>query len=117
MGFETQEEAESWAENVELRADQLKEERMLAPAYTGPERRRGASREWNNWTDRYEMHHVVWATKEVGELAILRKLCDRALRRSRNQEYSALFTACHLLRESLRERREFIAAECAPWFE
>lgn len=30
MGFETQEEAERWAENMEFRADQLKEERLLA---------------------------------------------------------------------------------------
>lgn len=29
MGFESQEEAERWAENMEFRADQLKEERML----------------------------------------------------------------------------------------
>jgi hypothetical protein len=29
MGFETQEEAESWAENMEFRADQRKEERLL----------------------------------------------------------------------------------------
>lgn len=28
MGFETQEEAEAWAENMEFRADQKKEERM-----------------------------------------------------------------------------------------
>lgn len=31
MGFETQEEAERWAEGMELRADALREERMLDP--------------------------------------------------------------------------------------
>lgn len=30
MGFETQEEADRWAENIEFRADQLREERLLA---------------------------------------------------------------------------------------
>lgn len=30
MGFETQEEAERWAENMEMAADRRKEERMLA---------------------------------------------------------------------------------------
>ena len=32
MGFETQEEAERWAENMEQRADAVKEERLLASA-------------------------------------------------------------------------------------
>lgn len=32
MGFETQEEAERWAENMEFRAEQRREERMLASA-------------------------------------------------------------------------------------
>ena len=31
MGFETQEQAEKWAENMEFRADQKREERLLAP--------------------------------------------------------------------------------------
>jgi hypothetical protein len=32
MGFETQEEAERWAENMEFCADQAKEEKLLASA-------------------------------------------------------------------------------------
>lgn len=117
MGFESQEAAERWYEAAEFRAEQLKEERMLATVYTGRERRWMQSRAWSNWTDRMALHDVVWAAKEARELAILDKMREQALSRGKRDEHSALYTACHLLRESIRERRKIIASECAPWFD
>lgn len=88
-----------------------------AAAYTGPERRWMKSREWSDWTDRMAQHDVVWAAKEAREAAILTKLYNRATKKGRTEEASAIWSGLWLLRDHLKERRERIAAECSTWFD
>ena len=115
MGFETQEQAERWAENVEFRAEQIKEERMLQ-TYTGPERR-WMRRSLYDWTYRTEHHHTRFAREEARDIAILEKLRRGAYKRNRMAEAEAIFSGMYELQQKLAGRRQRIAEDCAPWFD
>lgn len=113
MGFESHEAAERWAEAVEFRADQLKEERMLA-TYTGPERRWMQSRPHSDWTKRDE-HFANQRALEYGRSAdLLLSMHDRAKNRAKKD---ALWNGYWFVNEKLDYYLKRVAEECAPWFD
>ena len=91
-------------------------EDFVRPAYTGRERR-WMTRSLCDWTYRTEHHHNRFAREEARDIAILEKLYERANKRRRRDEASAIFSGMYELQQKLAERRKRIANDCAPWFD
>lgn len=113
MGFETQEEAERWAEEIEFRADAAKEEKLLAsanePAFT-PSREVLARRMGNVHPDERTSSVIVAAIKtssltvnEMGNIlgAITDRICACAY--GKYPEYPELETIAGDLAETCEE--------------
>lgn len=117
MGFETMEAAERWYEAAEFRADQLKEERMLAeekPAYTGRERRWTTSRAWSGWQHRDDHFANQEALKNGQSAYLLMKMRDRLKDPAKKD---AMWDGYWYVKEQRDKWRERVSQQVAPWFD